>query len=488
MALILLDASGTVCGLGTHDAQEVPPWLAGLALGEGLGARLQGPAAAGQPDAAALQRGLAGLQAGQWRVFEHRHGPWRLGLQACAPGSAAACILTAVREAEPAEWQRQQARLEDLLVSRTVQLAEASERADAAGRERSRFLAQASHQVRTPLNIIVSQAHLLAGGLADPGHRRRVQAIEQAARQLGELFDGLLAVSLGQSAPAAAGPAAAAPEADALRALRQRHAGRHVLLAEDDDISQLAMVELLSAAGLEVVAVDDGHEAVVRACSAAPDLVLLDLRMPRLDGIATARTLRTLPGLQATPILALSANASDADRQACRAAGMDDFLPKPVDVARLYQRLLHWLDARHATGPEAAPAPGRAAAPATDDPALSALFGLEGLDAARGLAAVGGRADVYRRLLRVFAQTHAGDGAPLRHHVAAGDRAAAAAVAHRLRGSAATLGLVDVETAAATLESMVESGADVAALSPQVRAVEQALADILAGLEAVLEA
>ena len=490
MALILLDAAGAVCGLGAHDAHDLPPWLAGLGHGEALADRLQGLAAAVHADAAALQRGLAGLMAGELHVFEHRHGPWRLSLQACAPGSVAAALFSAARETEPTELQRQRARLEDLLVSRTVQLAEASEKADAAGRERSRFLAQASHEVRMPLNIIVSQAHLLAGSLPDPAHRRRVQAIEQAARQLGGLFDGLLALSQGQAASTDGEALADGPGTDARQALHQRHAGRRVLLAEDDDTSQLAMVELLSAAGLEVVAVDDGHEAVVRACAAPPDLVLLDLRMPRLDGIATARTLRTLPGLQATPVIALSANASDADRQACRAAGMDDFLAKPVDVTRLYQRLLHWLDAQAPAPPDAAPppAPWRAAAPPTDDAALAPLFGVEGIDAARGLAAVGGRAAVYRRLLRVFADTHAGDGALLRAQVDGGDTAAAAALAHRLRGSAATLGLVDVETTAGALESAIDDGAAPATLPPRVHEVDQALAATLAGLGAALRA
>jgi CheY-like chemotaxis protein len=204
---------------------------------------------------------------------------------------------------------------------------------------------------------------------------------------------------------------------------------------------------------------------------------VLDLRMPRLDGIAAARTLRTLPGLQATPILAVSAHAGDEDRQACRAVGVNDVLAKPVDVARLYERLLHWLDAHPAAAPAGTP---------PIDAALVPLLGVDGIDAAAGLAAIGGRPAVYRRLLRVFVDTHAGDGQRLLQQVQRGDAAAAAALAHRLRGSAATLGLIDVETAAAALEGAIDDAADPAALPLLAQAVVATLADALAHLQAAL--
>ena len=116
--------------------------------------------------------------------------------------------------------------------------------------------------------------------------------------------------------------------------------GRRVLLAEDDDINQMAMQELLADVGLEVDTAGDGHEAVDHASRRAYALILLDLRMPRLDGVGAARTIRALPGHQATPMVAITANAFDEDRQACRAAGMNDFMAKPVEVQRLYEVLL----------------------------------------------------------------------------------------------------------------------------------------------------
>lgn len=456
MALILLDASGVVSGIAAGgpgtDVPAAPPFLGALAVGSSLADRWQRLAAAGDADAAALHRGLVDLLAGQVSAFEHRHGGWRLGLHTCEPGGAAAAVL---------------------VVDRVADLT-----AEAPGHLPGGWLAQASHDIRTPLNAIASLAHLLGRSLADPWQLRRVQTIEQSARRLGGLFDALLAQVQGRAPAPAAAPRPSSPVA-AAEQLRQRHAGRRVLLAEDDDVNQLVMVELLSAVGLAVDTADDGHQAVDRACSGAHALILLDLRMPHLDGIATARTLRTLPGLQATPIVAISANAFDEDRQACRAAGMDDFVAKPVDVPLLYERLLHWLDAGAASVARGGPLPADAAS-------VAPLLGVEGIDAIGGLAAVGGKAAVYRRLLGVFADTHAGDGERLQQQVQRADAAAAAALAHRLRGSAATLGLIDVETAAAALEGAIDDGVDAAALPLLAQAVVDALADTLARLQAAL--
>lgn len=485
MALILLDAAGVVSGHGAGE-DAAPPVLGQLAVGDALADRLQRLASAGDADAAALHRALVDLLAGQLTWSEHDHGAWRITLQACAPGSVAAVVLVAARAPAPAELRRHHERLEELLVSRTVQLAEASEKAEAAGRARSDLLAHASHEIRTPLNAIVSLSHLLGLGLADVEQRRRVQTIEQSARRLSQLFDEVLAQALGDAAAAPAPPAAS--PVDAGEQLRQRHAGRRVLLAEDDEINQLALRELLSMVGLEVDTAGDGLEAVERATGGGYALILLDLRMPRLDGIAAARALRTLPGLQATPIVAITANAFEEDRRACRAAGMNDFLSKPVEVSPLYQVLLRWLDAHPDGARGSARTPPVAEWPAPPDAATSLLplFGLEGIDAAGGLAAVGGKAAVYRRLLQVFVDTHAGDGARLRQHVQCGDPAAAGALVHRLRGSAATLGLVDVETAAAALESAIDDGTDPAVLPLLAEAVAGVLADTLGRLHAAL--
>lgn len=502
MALILLDAAGVVSGCG--DEPGPLPWIGPVAPGDALAARLHERAAAGDVDAASLHRAWVDLAAGRLTHFEHRHGEWVCRLQACAPGSVAQAVLS-IEHLPPAADQRHRERLEDLLVNRTVQLAASRERAEAALRLRATLLAQASHEVRTPLNAIVSLAHLLEHSLADDEHLQRVRTIARSARRLSQLFDHVLDQVEGEGeafrpaadgeAPALAGPgtagaAAAGPSDDPALQLQVRHGGRRVLLAEDDEVNQLAMLELLRAVGLEVDTADDGHEAVDRASGRQHALILLDLRMPRLDGLTAARTLRTLPGLQATPIVAITANATEADRRQCLEAGMNDLVPKPVDVQRLYAVLLHWLDQRPVpAGARPAgrvPAARLAGVAAGDGATVQPLLGIEGLDALRGLSAVGGKPAVYRRLLQVFIDTHAGDGALLGQQLSQQQGAEARALAHRLRGSAATLGLVEVEAAAGTLESAIDDGADAAALPPLAQALVGALDEVLRSLRGAL--
>jgi two-component system, sensor histidine kinase and response regulator len=145
-------------------------------------------------------------------------------------------------------------------------------------------------------------------------------------------------------AAAAARPAAVSTAAE----LRAQHAGARILLAEDNPVNAEVSVALLSAAGLVVDAVANGKLAVERVRSGGYDLVLMDMQMPEMDGLAATRAIRTLPltQVQALPIVAMTANAFGEDRAACLAAGMNDFLSKPVETTRLYAMLQQWLPQR----------------------------------------------------------------------------------------------------------------------------------------------
>jgi PAS domain S-box-containing protein len=129
--------------------------------------------------------------------------------------------------------------------------------------------------------------------------------------------------------------------------LRRTCAGMRLLLAEDNAINREVALELLGAVGLTVDTADNGREAVALAASRHYDLVLMDVQMPELDGLEATRLLRTHPATAHLPILAMTANAFEEDRRDCLAAGMNDFVAKPVDPDALYQTLLQWLMRRH---------------------------------------------------------------------------------------------------------------------------------------------
>ena len=128
----------------------------------------------------------------------------------------------------------------------------------------------------------------------------------------------------------------------ALDTLRRRHAGQRVLRAEDNPVNQEVGGELLSAAHLVVEFASDGEVALELASTRAYDLILMDVQMPRMDGLNVRRAIRQRWG-RATPIVAMTAYAFGEDRRACLAAGMNDHIAKPVDPPALYATLLRWL-------------------------------------------------------------------------------------------------------------------------------------------------
>ena len=126
--------------------------------------------------------------------------------------------------------------------------------------------------------------------------------------------------------------------------LQERHRGARILVAEDNEVNREVLLAMLHGVGLNAEFAANGQEAVAMAKSGHHCMALMDMQMPVMGGLEATRAMRTLPGWASRPILALTANAFDEDRQACKQAGMDDFIVKPMDVKALYATILSWLD------------------------------------------------------------------------------------------------------------------------------------------------
>ncbi|MER2532396.1 MAG: PAS domain S-box protein [Candidatus Competibacter sp.] len=270
------------------------------------------------------------------------------------------------------------------------------------------------------------------------------------------------------------------------RTLAQRHQGSRLLLAEDNLISQEVALDLLRETGLVVELATNGQEAVELAGRTDYDLILMDVQMPNLDGLAATRAIRRLAGRERTPIIAMTANAFGEDRIQCLEAGMDDHIGKPVDPEILFATLLKWLPERSDRIP---PPPGDAlpsfgSTSAGED--LAWLVDVPGLDSRTGLKLAHNRPDTYIRLLRQFVVGHDNDLADLHRGLAVANQDQIRRLAHSLRGVAGILGATRLQTLATELETAVKTGQSMAELERLGMAVEAELAGLVVALRHAL--
>jgi two-component system, sensor histidine kinase and response regulator len=247
--------------------------------------------------------------------------------------------------------------------------------------------------------------------------------------------------------------------------------GARILLAEDNLINQMVAAELLRDAGLVVEIAGNGRIALEMAQSRSYDIVLMDMQMPEMNGIEATYALRALPELVKLPVVAMTANAMQADRERCLEAGMVDFVSKPIEPDALFKTLLRWIKPK---------------APLSDLPAPPVSLLPEqiiGLDRVTGMRRVLGKEDRYIAMLQGFSIKQAKVGQDIREALDQGDRATAERLAATLKGLAANIGAASLQRVAAAVEEGIRQNTLrdetlsvlQASLSKQVAAITAAL-------------
>ncbi len=252
--------------------------------------------------------------------------------------------------------------------------------------------------------------------------------------------------------------------------------GRRVLLVEDNELNRDVARDLLHAAGVVVGMAHDGRQALDMLELERFDLVLMDMQMPVMDGIAATRAIRVQSELATLPVIAMTANAMAQDRAICLAAGMNDHLAKPINPDLLYDMLVRWLGAP--------PQPAVPKQVIVVPPAFAGLATL--LDVPGGLRRVLNQPERYLAMLGKYASGQAQLISRLRSALAVDDCAAAEREAHTARGLAGNIGAEAVAAAAARLEQAIRQGCPGAMLSEELDDLEAALGHVLDGIGAVL--
>jgi CheY-like chemotaxis protein len=257
--------------------------------------------------------------------------------------------------------------------------------------------------------------------------------------------------------------------------------GARILLVEDNELNQEVATALLTDAGLVVELAENGQIAVEMVKAKPYDIVLMDMQMPVMDGIAATLEIRKLPAFDALPIVAMTANAMAGDRDRCLAAGMNDHVAKPIEPQALCDALLKWVRPRSGLGQ--APT---VQLPESADAAPALPFAIDGLQVDRALRRMRGNAELYRSLLRKFATGQRDFEALFLSALEADDQLSAKRLAHTLKGLSASIGAEALSSQVEGLESLLTTAAARPAVLDQLALAVQGLAALVQAIEANL--
>src|SRR3990172_9375788 len=205
---------------------------------------------------------------------------------------------------------------------------------------------------------------------------------------------------------------------------------------------------MLRDAGLAVDLAENGRIALDKVRAADYDIVLMDMQMPVMDGVTATLESRKEERFKHLPVVAMTASATQADRDTCMAAGMNDHIAKPIEPEVLWKALLKWIKPRHPSAVAAEVKPHAAA-----DADLPS--GIDGLDMGTGLRRALGKKPLYLSMLRKFIAGQKSATAEIAKALEGNDRGAAERLAHTLKGVSGNIGATGLQQLAEKLEAAI---------------------------------
>jgi two-component system sensor histidine kinase/response regulator len=255
--------------------------------------------------------------------------------------------------------------------------------------------------------------------------------------------------------------------------------GASILLVEDNAFNQEVALGLLADGGFEVDVADDGQQALALLSQHAYDLVLMDMHMPVMDGVTATVEIRKVVELQQMPIVAMTANAMQQDRDLCVEAGMNDYLTKPIDPDELFRTLLRWIKPRKMQHVPVAVSFG-------GELSLAEVPAVDGLDAGLGIQRADGKIPLYLNLLRKYVVSQADVSTQLRRALDGRDMAGAGRIVHSAISVNGNIGAVSLQHRAAELEGLIRDGLGRDELEDKIGAFAAAQSAMIAALKIAL--
>lgn len=260
--------------------------------------------------------------------------------------------------------------------------------------------------------------------------------------------------------------------------------GAQILLVEDNEINQEVAIALLHDAGFNVDVADNGRIAIDKIEEKEYDIVLMDMQMPVMDGVEATSMIRKNGRFKELPIVAMTANVMQSDREKCFAAGMNDHIAKPIEPDELWKALLQWVKPskiKTSTSTKVKQKQTR-----STEESIDFKIDIKGLDSDQGLRRVLGKQATYISMLSKFASGQKDVASEITNALKTNDTNLAVRLAHTLKGVAGNIGAFAIQEAALALEMNIQANKPSDEITKSITTIKKLMEALIEELETKL--